>query len=108
MVLVACGCVTDLQSVPESDASLQPAGCFRTSRLANRGQNPRAIKCLPASSVVKRKDERRESIAATNNFRRAFRLSNFCSSVAEGFALSIVRPERLIELSGTPPPAVCC
>ena len=112
IALVASGCITDFQVRPEAtsgnDSNWQPAGCFRSSRLTNPGQSPRAIKCLPTNSVVKRKDERRESVAATSQFRRMFLQNNSFSSIIEGFALSTARPERLFELSGTPPPSFCC
>jgi hypothetical protein len=107
IVLMGCSCATDLQGSPESEG-LQPARSFQSSRFAAHAQGSPSIKCLPASSVVKRKDERRESVAATNHFLRTFLQDNSFASIAESFALSITRPERLFELSGTPPPAACC
>jgi hypothetical protein len=106
-LVIGCSSVTDLQNSSENEG-LYAGRLLPSSKYAPYAQGPRSIKCLPTNNVVKRKDERRESLAATNQFRRAFLQHHSFSSLVEGRALSIARPERLFELSGTPPPVFCC
>jgi hypothetical protein len=109
VVLIASSCATDLQASSPDYVSSSHAPCsYQKARLASREQHPRSITCLPESNVLKRKEERRDSIADASHFRKTFFQPDACSSVAESFALSVFRPDRLIELAGTPPPAVLC
>ena len=107
VVLMVCSCAFELESssVSQPNAVPQLRRGYQASRLVVRGERQRSFSYVAAGRVLKLKEERRESIPDSSHIRRAFCLCDVRSKFADNVALSIVTPDRLIELSGTPPPA---
>ena len=68
------------------------------------GEQQRSFSYVASFRVLKLKEERRESVPDSSHFSRAFSQHNVRVKFADSVALSIIIPDRLIELSGTPPP----
>ena len=105
VALLACSSATDLQS---NDGIRQLRRGYDSARFAVRSERTRSISCLETNSLVKRVEQRRESFVDSHFVQGTFSRNNVRFAKAESDALSIFRPDRLIELPGTPPPAVSC
>jgi len=103
---MVCSSAFELETSSDSQPNTAPQlrRGYQSSRLVVRGERQRSFSYVASSRVLKLKEERRESLPDSNHFSRAFCQHNVRAKFADSVALSSVKPDRLIELSGTPPP----
>ena len=103
---MVCGCAFELETSSDAQPNAVPQlrRGYQSSRLVVRGERQRSFSYVASSRVLKLKEERRESLPDSNHFSRAFCQHRIRAKFADSVALSIITPDRLIELSGTPPP----
>jgi hypothetical protein len=103
VALMACSCALELETSTyvQPHAAKQLRRNCQSSLLVERGERTRSVSCIGATSVLNRKEERRESNSDSNHFRGGLCQRDAPTEVVDSFALSIITSERL---SGTPPP----
>src|SRR6187549_2254989 len=99
---MVCSCATDLQTSSDQAAFRRTRQSFEVARAALRGDRQGSFTCFLPINVLKRKDEQRECQLDAPSFRGDFREQRARYSHREVLALSIVAPDHLIELPGTP------
>jgi len=106
VVLIVSSCAFELEASPyvTPNAVRQLRRGCQSSRLVERGEGQRSFSYVASFRVLKLKEERRESVPDSSLFSRVFSQQNVRAKFADIVALSIITPDRLIELSGTPPP----
>jgi len=105
---MVCICAFDLETSSDCRANAFPQmrRGYQASRLLVHHERQRSFSYVAASQVLKLKEERGERVPDSNHFHKALFQHNVRAKFDGSVVLSIVAPDRLIELSGTPPPAL--
>jgi uncharacterized lipoprotein YajG len=105
-ILLVSSCAFELETSSDSQPNAVPQARrgYQSSHLMVRGERQRSVSYVASTRVLKLKEERRESVSDSNHFSRALSQHNIRAKFADSTRLSIITPDRLIELSGTPPP----
>jgi hypothetical protein len=105
VVLLACSCAADLRTSHHVEAVQQIRQCRISSQFSVHGVRPQLSTCIASTGALQRLDEQKRK-GESNSFSRTVVRRDDRISTADNRAFLIIAPDRLIELSDTPPPAL--